>query len=147
MISMRRQLAALLLLPLAACSSTQGNYPASPLIANAAVNVADGLTIALEDLVAGAAVIGVLYFVVDPLAPNWTVRSMRMSEERYRLDLRMKRIQMGGAGEAYQLFQLHAEDMMRAQGYASYTIARYQEGQESNWVSERVASGDIILTH
>lgn len=142
---MRRRLMAMLLAPLAACSNIKGDYPSTPIIPNAAINVADGLTIALEDLLMGGAVIGVLYYVIDPLAPNWTVTTLRLSDDRYRFDMRMKRVHMGGEGEAYQLFQSRAEDLMRGQGYSSYSIARYQEGQESNWISERVASGDIVL--
>ncbi|QSI78756.1 MULTISPECIES: hypothetical protein [Niveibacterium] len=142
---MRTPMLVLLLGALGACSSIKGDYPSTPLIPNAAINVADGLTIALEDIVAGAAVIGVAYYVIDPLAPNWTLRAVRLDEDRYRIAMRMKRFHMGGEGEAMQLFKRQAEDMVRAQGYSSYTIARYEEGQESNWISERVASGDLIL--
>ncbi|MBB4011140.1 hypothetical protein [Niveibacterium umoris] len=130
---------------LSGCSTISGNYPKAPLLPNASIYLWDGMAIAFEDLLAGAAVVGVVYYVIEPQAPNWSVQTVRMSEDRYRFEMRMKRFHMGGEGEAMQLFKRQAEDMMRAQGYASYTIARYDEGMESNWIAERVASGDILL--
>lgn len=142
---MRALASVLLLASVSACSTISGDYPKAPLLPNASLHLWDGMAIAFEDILAGAAIIGVAYYVVDPLAPNWTVQAMRVSEDRYRFDMRMKRIHAGGEGEALQLFKRHAEDMARQQGYAAYSIARYEEGQESNWVPERVASGDIVL--
>jgi hypothetical protein len=132
-------------LSVGACSTGQ-TYPHGwSLIPDVSVNVAQGSQIALADLVVGAVVLGVAYTVIDPLAPNWSLQETRLSPDTVKLELTMKRFHQGGEGEAMQVFRRRAESLVRESKAESYTIARYEEELESNWISRRFARGEIRL--
>jgi hypothetical protein len=89
---------------------------------------------------------GLLYVVIDPLAPNWHIEESRMSEDVFMLKLTMKRHAAGGEGEAAQLFRRRAETLRYTLGYASYRILNYSEGIHSRYTgAERVSEGQIQL--
>ncbi|WP_417071101.1 hypothetical protein [Niveibacterium terrae] len=130
---------------LGACSTGQ-TYPRGwSLIPDVSVNLAQGSQIALADLVAGAVVLGVAYTVIDPLAPNWSLQETRLSADTVKLELTMKRFHQGGDGEAMQVLRRRAESLVRETKAEGYTITRYEEELESNWVSRRFARGEIHL--
>ena len=126
---LKRNVILLLLLGLAACGGI-------------ATNGAPGTNgiVAAEALVLGA----VIYYVVDPLSPNWQIEEARMGDNRFRISLRKKRFAIGGDGEATQLFYRRAEQIVRENGYAGYTVLEFGEGVESTVpIAQRVAQGVI----
>ena len=116
--------------------------PVGTLIANKSLQVTSGLSLSMENMVLGTT----LYWLVDPLAPNWKLQEVPLGADRVRIALRKKRFASGGDGEAAQLFARRAEQVARNGGYAGYTIMEYTEGVESTLpLAERVAQGVIRL--
>lgn len=92
---------------------------------------------------AGAAVV---YLVMDPFAPNWTIEEVQTAEGRYRLALRLKDLHSGGEGEARQVFLRRAAQLALQPGYGGYELTGWQEGVESSRpFARRVAFGEIRL--
>ncbi len=59
----------------------------------------------------------------------------------------MKRYYAGGAGEARQVFNRRAKELMRAGGFGGYEIVEYSEGMESSVLgAQRTVEGVIRLT-
>ena len=86
----------------------------------------------------------VIHFVVDPLNPGWRIEETRIGENRFRIALRRKRFTTGGDGEATHVFYRRAEQIVRENGYAGYTVIEFGEGIDSMFpVSQRVAQGII----
>lgn len=147
---MKRNLITMLLLSgLAGCGgfASNGNLGTDssgstirPLIPNEAVVLSKSLTLPAEAIALGAAV----YFVVDPLSPNWQIEEARISDNQFRIALRKKRFTTGGDGEAAQIFYRRAERIVRENGYAGYTVLEFGEGVESTVpIAQRVARGII----
>ena len=125
---------------LAACGSLQTSGPKNVLIPNQTLNLSKALTLPLESMAAVAA----LYYVIDPLAPNWQVSHARVDERHFRVSLKMKALTSGGEGEARQIFTRQAQDLARSRGDGRYTIMEYTEGIESELpFARRVASGVV----
>lgn len=135
-----------LLLPLAllvACSSTGST---SSFIPDKTIRLTPSIGIPLEGVLAGAVVAAIIYFVYDPLAPNWEIQEERLADDTFRLDLRMKRYHTGGGGEAMQVLKRRAASLKRQQGYADYQLLEFTEGIESKTLgAQRVAEGTIKL--
>ena len=147
---MKRYLITLLLLSgLAGCGSfiSNGNLGTDSsgstirsLIPNESIVLSKSLTVPAEALALGAAV----YFLVDPLSPNWQVEETRISDNHFRIALRKKRFTTGGDGEAVQIFYRRAEQIVKENGYAGYAILEFGEGVESSVpIAQRVAQGVI----
>ena len=147
---MKRNLSTLLLLSgLAGCGSfmSNGNLGTDssgstirPMIPNESIVLSKSLTIPAEAIALGAAI----YFVVDPLSPNWQIEEARMGDNRFRISLRKKRFVTGGDGEAAQIFYRRAEQIVRENGYVGYTVLEFGEGVESTVpIAQRVARGVI----
>jgi hypothetical protein len=146
---MKRNLVFLLLSGLAGCGSFMNNgtlgtdssgSTVRPLIPNETVVLSKSLTIPAEALALGAAI----YFVVDPLSPNWQIEEARISDNRFRIALRKKRFTTGGDGEATQIFYRRAAQIVKDNGYAGYTVLEFGEGVESTVpIAQRVAQGVI----
>lgn len=142
----RHPLAALVLLALAGCATVKGDYPSSwSLLPNASLNISDGLAISLNDLVAGGLVIGAIYYITDPQAPNWSIREQRVAEDRLVFDLSMKRFHAAGEGEALQVMRRQAHLLAVANGFKHYEVAHWEESIESNWIARRHARGEVRL--
>ena len=140
-------LAALLSAGCAAISSNPGVFDASgnsvsTLLPDKTYNITPGLGLTVEGIVLGAA----LYWVLDPLAPNWQLQQVQLGADRVRISLRKKRFASGGDGEAAQVFARRAEQLARERGYAGYAVMEYTEGIESTLpLAQRVAQGVIQL--
>ena len=129
-----------------ACNSISGTYPRDGgIIPDASIQVSEGYTITMEDLVYSGAAVYLAYLVIDPLAPNWEIKETKLGEEEYRLSLRMKRFHTGGDGEARVVFNRRAEALAREGGYASYDILAYNEGIDSGLIAQRVSEGTVRL--
>jgi len=146
---MKRNILLSILLGLAGCGTiatdsslgtdSSGNT-IRPIIPNKSLAVSKSLSISAEALVLGAAI----YFVVDPLSPNWQIEEARMGGNRFRISLRKKRFTTGGDGEATQVFYRRAERIVRENGYAGYTVVEFGEGVESTVpIAQRVSRGII----
>ena len=134
-------LAALALLA-AGCSSIEDYNGPRPLIPARTLNVSPSLTIPAESLVAA----GIVFFVVDPLAPNWKVEVESMGARRYRIELTMKRFITGGEGEAGNVVKRTAEKLRKEGGYAEYALLELSEGIESHvLIAQRVAHAVVEL--
>ena len=116
--------------------------PVGTLIANKSLQLTRTVSLSAENLVLGTT----LYWLVDPLAPNWQLQQVPLGADRVRIALRKKRFSSGGDGEAAQLFARRAGQIAHEGGYAGYTVMEYTEGVESTLpLAERVAQGVIQL--
>jgi hypothetical protein len=141
----RRRLLAVTLwgaLSAAGCSSMDEYSGPRTIIPARTLNVSPSLTLSAEAIVAA----GVLYAVIDPLAPNWKVEVEPVGQQRYRVVLTMKRFITGGEGESAQVLRRTAEKLQKQNGYSDYAVLAYSEGIESHvLIAQRVAHGLIEL--
>lgn len=92
------------------------------------------------------AYVGALYYILDPLSPNWEIETKSLPKQQFHLNLKMKRYAVGGAGEARQVFVRQAEQLMAKSKSSAYRELAYSEGMESSLLgSQRTAQGDIVL--
>jgi hypothetical protein len=85
-------------------------------------------------------------FAYDPRAPNWQVRSIKLSDNRWRLELRMRRWHTGGDGEAEVVFRERAREIAEKQGYRYFVVLSLVQGIESTVpIAQRWARGEIEL--
>ena len=147
----RARIALVLPLVVAACGSLnpKGDIPKSTtLIPDATLKVSPNYSITIEKVIYGAAGAALLYFIYDPLAPNWEVSEEQLAEDTYRLSLRMKRFHTGGDGEAQQVFRRWAERLQREAEAAGYQIRDFVEGIESSTpIARRYARGTVRVVH
>lgn len=126
------------------CSSTGST--ASPLIPNKSIQLTAKTSVSLSSLATAAVVVAAIYFVYDPLAPNWEIEESRLNEDTYRFSLKMKRYHTGGAGESIQILKRRAGKLQYEQGFAGYHILEYTEGIDSQTIgARRIAEGTIKL--
>ena len=86
-------------------------------------------------------------FAYDPRAPNWQVRSTKLADNRWRLELRMRRWHTGGDGEAEVVFRERAREIAAEQGYRHFVVLSLVQGIESTApIAQRWARGEIELT-
>lgn len=129
-----RALLAAGLLTLTAACSTPGATP---------FTVGLNTSLTMNVAIIGAAAI---YAVYDPLAPNWELEETKLSDNTYRLSMKMKRFHTGGSGEALQVLKRRALQLREAGGHARYEILEYSEGIDSQTLTaRRVAEGVVRL--
>ena len=138
-------------LVLTGCSSMISHNPGavgplgkemSTVVPNQTVQITPRVALTAENLLIGAAI----YWVVDPLAPNWELADLPFGENQVRISLRRKRFASGGDGEAVQVFRRHAAELAREAGYSGYAVLEYSEGVESTIpIAQRVAQGLVRL--
>ena len=80
---------------------------------------------------------GMAYLIYDPVAPNWEIEQVRLSEDVFRLQLRMKRYHTGGSGESMMVMKRRAEQLQRELGYSGYQVLEFAEGIESETIAAR----------
>jgi hypothetical protein len=124
------------------CTSIKGDHPDHLLIPARTLNVSRSLTIPAESI----AIAGALFYVVDPLAPNWKVEVASLGDRRYRMALTMKRFTTGGEGEVTPVLRRAAEKLRAEGGYAGFVVLEQSEGIESRVpIAQRVAHALIEL--
>lgn len=122
-----------------------GEYPKnSALIPDATIKLSPSHAFTLEKLLFSAAGAALLYYVYDPLAPNWAIEEAKYADDVYRLSLKMKRYHNGGDGEAMMIFKRRATELKFARGYADFEIIEFQEGIESSTLAAQRYSEGII---
>lgn len=124
---------------LAGCGGT-------PLIPNETIQLTAKTGISLSSLATVAVVGAAIYFVYDPLAPNWEIEESKLSPDVYRFSMKMKRYHTGGAGESVQILKRRASQLQYENGFSSYQILEYTEGIDSQTIgARRMAEGTIRL--
>jgi hypothetical protein len=114
----------------------------STVIPNKSLAVSSSLVVPVEAAVLAAAI----YFVVDPLSPNWTIEEVYLGERRYRIVMRKKRFATGGDGEPLQVFRRRAEQIALQNGASGYTVVEFGEGVESTLAAgQRLAWGIVEI--
>lgn len=99
-----------------------------------------------EKMASCAGVAAIACVALDPFMPNWQIQETRLAEDRYMLQLRMKRFHAGGDGESRVVFDRRAGQLARDNGYSSYQILTYSEGVDSALpAGQRVSEGVIQL--
>lgn len=129
-------------LTIVGCSSPGNN--SSSIIPNKAIQLTANTSVTLATLVAAAAVGAAIYVVYDPLAPNWEIEESQLSEDTYRVSLKMKRFHTGGAGESIQILKRRATQLQYEQGFGGYQILEYTEGIDSQTVGARRVGEGVI---
>lgn len=137
----------LAVLVLGACGTANTSvYPKNGLLPNSSLKLSSSVSLTAEEIVGLAAVGAAIYYVYDPLAPNWTIEEKLIDAETYALSLRAKSFRIGGDGEAYQILKRRAEELSRLRGVSGYRIIEYTEGIESSTpFTQRVGAGTIRL--
>ena len=115
-----------------------------PIIPAETIHVTESLSFSYAQVLAAAALIGVAYYVVDPLAPNWEIKETKLDDTRYRIDMRKKRVTTGGDGESLELFHRHADKITTEMGARGYAIVTWTEGVESEFPIARRWSRGVI---
>lgn len=129
---------------LAGCSTPGAG--GAPLIADKAIKVTSSLQLSLAGVASGALALGAVYLVYDPLAPNWEIEESRVTDDTFRLSLKMKRYHTGGSGESIQAVKRRAIQLQDELGYGGYQLLEYSEGIDSQTLgARRVAEGTIKL--
>lgn len=129
---------------LSGCSSSGST--GSPLIPDKVINLTAKTSVSLSSLATAAVVAAAIYVVYDPLAPNWEIEEARLSDNTYRLSMKMKRFHTGGAGESIQVLKRRASQLQHEQGFSQYQILEYSEGIDSQTIgARRMAEGVIRL--
>jgi hypothetical protein len=133
---------ALAALTSAGCSSIDDYSGPRTLIPARTLNVSPSLHIPAEGVFAA----GLIYYILDPLAPNWKVEVKELGSQRYNVSLTMKRFTTGGEGESSAVFRRAAEKLAQDKAAAGYAVLAYQEGIESHvLIAQRVANGVVEL--
>lgn len=106
------------------------------------LNVSPSLTIPAESIAAA----GIIYLIIDPLAPNWKVEVEPIGTRLYRVQATMKRFFTGGEGESSQVIRRAADKLRREGGFTEYALLEQSEGIESRvTIAQRVAHAVIEL--
>lgn len=118
----------------------------SPLVPDHTFKLTTAQSISAAELLGVAAVATAVYYVVDPLAPNWEVGETKVSDNRWRIAMQKKRFTTGADGEAAMLLHREAERLAAANGYRTYKILGWSEGVQSDMpIAYRWARGEIEL--
>ncbi|MDQ7988643.1 MAG: hypothetical protein REI09_03325 [Candidatus Dactylopiibacterium sp.] len=116
---------------LTACSST-GDIPKNTsLVPKGSLRLFPDYAIAHADVVQIGLVLGAVYLVTDPLAPNWSIEETRLEDQRVIYQLKMKAFHTGGAGEARYVLTRRLEALVREENLGGYSLERYEEGIDS----------------
>lgn len=135
----------LLVLALTGCGSISGGT-SSPIVPDKTVHLTSKIAVPLGDIATTVLAGALIYFIYDPLAPNWEIEQARLSEDTFHFDLRMKRYHTGGAGESMQILRRRAGQLQRQLGYTGYELLEYTEGVDSQTLgAKRYAEATVRL--
>ena len=118
------------------------------IIANKILRLSPSISIPLEKMVYWGVLGGLAYAVLDPFAPNWEIEEAPLGGDHVHFSLQMRRYYSGGAGEARQLFERRARELMRLNEFDEYRVIEYNESLESSMLgARRKAEGVVRLIH
>lgn len=116
------------------------------LIPNTRLQLTPSYTTSVESVALAAAAGAALYYVYRPLDANWEGADLPVSEDTYRVSLRMKRFFTGGEGEALSSTRRYADQLVAARGARGYTLLEFASGIDSSTpIARRVAEAVIRL--
>ena len=119
----------------------------NPIVPSGTLHVTESLSYSYAQVLAAAALIGVAYYVVDPLAPNWKIEATKLDDTRFRITMRKKGVTTGGDGESVELFHRQAEQLAAEARSPDYTIVSLTEGIDSDFpIAHRWARG-VVEVH
>jgi hypothetical protein len=76
--------------------------------------------------------------------PIWEIKETRLDETHFRIDMRMKRVTIGGVGESMDLFHHQADEIAIQTHSPGYTIVSFSEGIDSTFpIAQRWSRGVI----
>ncbi len=134
---------------LAACAVAACSTPGtggSPLVPDKQLRLTAGTSLKLAEIATGALVLGAIHLFYDPLAPNWEIEEMRLTDDTFRFSMKMKRYHTGGAGESMQVMKRRASQLQGELGFGGYQLLEYTEGIDSQTLgARRVAEGTVRL--
>ncbi|MEN3111832.1 hypothetical protein ACFONG_06790 [Uliginosibacterium paludis] len=136
----------LLVLGLAACSST-GDIPRqTSIIPKGSLRLFPEYAITFADLVQVGLVAGAVYLVTDPLSPAWQITETRLDDDRVIFQLKKQHLSFGGEGEARLIMTRRVDALRREQGKEGYVIERYEEALDSRMLLPyRTAYAEVRL--
>ena len=136
-----------LLVALAGCSNFPGDFPRSTtLVPKGALKILPQYAVAYADLVQVGLLLGAVYLVTDPTAPNWQITETRLPDNRVIYKLTKQYLSVGGDGEARLVLARRAEALAQEQGLAGYRIERYEEAVDSRiFLPQRSAFAEVQL--
>jgi len=118
----------------------------NPLIPNSTIHFTASQSLTVAELLGVTAAAAAVYAVVDPLAPNWDIAQVRVSDNRWRIAMRKKNFTTGGDGESVLLLHRQAEKLAQTTGYRRYRILSWTEGVQSDMpIAHRWARAEIEL--
>ncbi len=118
-----------------------------PMLTSSRLRLSAHASIALDKLVGWGIFLGVAYYILDPLAPNWEIEETPLGDQHVHYLLTMRRLHNGGDGEARVIFHRRAKEIMRLNEFDAYEVVEYSERLDSSMVgSQRVAEGVVKLT-
>jgi len=116
----------------------------SPIVPSGTIEVTESISYTYAEVLGAAVILAAMWYVIDPLAPNWEIKDSKLDDTHYRIDLRKKRVSTGGDGEAIDLFHRQAEALAGHAKAQGYTIVSWNEGVESDFpIARRWARGVI----
>ncbi|PWT70230.1 MAG: hypothetical protein C5B46_09850 [Proteobacteria bacterium] len=116
----------------------------NPIVPSGTVHVTETISYTYAEVLGAAIIVAAMWYVVDPLAPNWEIKDSRLDDTHYRIDLRKKRITTGGDGEAMDLFHRQAFAVAGQVKSHGYTVVTWNEGVDSDFpIARRWARGVI----
>lgn len=98
----------------------------------------------VDGLVATALIGAAAVYIIDPLAPNWEVRTSRLDTSRIEISMRRKRFTTGGDGESHALLHRHARRLADDSGAGGYEIVSFELGIDSETTFARRVSRGVI---
>jgi hypothetical protein len=102
--------------------------------------------VSYADLILVSGLVVLVYYVVDPFAPDWDILEKRFPDGRVQYSLRMKNVHVGGEGEARQVLVRRAAELAREQGKTGYEIRSYSESIDSRiFFPRRTAEAEVYL--
>lgn len=116
----------------------------SPIVPTGTVEVTENISYTYAEVLGAVIIVAAMWYVVDPLAPNWEIKDSKLDDTHYRIDMRKKRVTTGGDGEAIDLFHRQAEAVAAQVKSQGYSILTWNEGVDSDFpIARRWARGVI----
>lgn len=133
----------LVLLALNGCSAIPGvnNHGVVP---TGQLQLSSNYSVTYENLAVVGALSVLVFKVIDPFAPNWSIQELRFSDDRVQYMMKLKKFHTGADGEARMVLDRRALALARESGFDGYELLRYREGIESDvFTPQRFCEAEI----
>lgn len=135
------------LLALFGCSSLSGDIPGrTSIVPKGSLHIFPNYAITHANLIQVGLLVGAVYYVTDPTAPNWEIVETRLPDNRVLFRLSMQYLHVGGDGEARYVLARRAEALAREEGLKGFEVLRYEEAVDSRiLLPQRTAYAEVQL--